>query len=346
MRNRNTTKLVVLFVAAVLVASAAGPALAALTYDNETTNSGTTSDFVGGELVTDLENESKFKEVQVISDNATTSALTKPEEAFTLEAQVNDSQNSDNNYTFYVNDTATWTVVNASAGHYMLNVSHAELFSQLPRTINEDVTVDLTTTFNKSESDAEAATITITASNGDERVVDAITDQDVAESNDVDFVNESRTLRGNLDFAEVESEDEITENTTVTYVIANGSVSEKYSNAYDVSSFSSGDYLYSMTANAEGKPIMVFNKNVGENRSAGWFSGGFDSSKDSYAVYYNNGGDHFDAQRLDIVPQGEHANETYLSTSSEGNKALGYWANYKNFGGDAASASGFGVVPE
>lgn len=345
MQNTNLTRFVVLFVAVGVAVSMAGPAFAALTYDNETVNSASVSDLTGGEVVTDLENESKFKHIQVISDNASTSTLANEEEAFTLEATVNDTNNRDDGYTYTIDDSSAWTVVNASAGHYMLNLSHAEIFSQLPRGVNEDVTVELTTTFNKTEADEESATITITASNGETRAVDVITDENVANSNDVETINESDGFGKDLDYAEIQSENEITENTTVTYVLANETVANKYTNAYDVESFESGDYVYSMTAYAEGRPIQVFDSKAGGDREPGWFTGGFNSSDDTHAVYHHNGGDHFSDQRLDIEPRGADANETYLQTSSEGNKKLGFWTTYRHFGSDAAWNAGAGEVP-
>lgn len=340
----NVKKIAVLALVLGVVAGMAAPAMGALSYDNETTDSPSTSDLVGGETVTDLDNESKAKTIQVISGNASSSSLTNPEEAFKVELSVDDADNEHENYTFYTN-TSTFTVVNASAGHYSINLTHAEMFAEMPRQIDENVSVDVTVTFNESESDEESSTISINAQNGDDRSVNVVTDSDVEDEDGVETVNESRTLRDDLDYVTVDGTDEINNNTTVTYVFANETVENKYQNAYDVGSFSSGDYIFTMTATVERLPVMVFDSSAGDERDAGVFSGGFDPSSDSYAVYYNNGGEHGEHARLDVVPQGDHADADYLDVETDGNKKMGFFANLKNFGTDAARSSGVGIAP-
>jgi len=327
-----------------LVAAAAGPAAAALTYDSETTNSASTSDLTGGETVSDIDNESVYQNIQFTADNATSSGLTNPEEAFTMRVMVNDSENADDGFTFY-ETTATATVVDATNGTYKYNLSNAELFDDLPRETGENVSVDITTVFNETESDEESATITVTADNGNDRVVRVVTDDDVANDSSVETTNESRTLRSDLDFATVESADvSISNNTTVTYVLANDTVASKYTTAYDVATFDSGDYIWSMTASVEGEPVMVFDSEAGATRDAGLFTGGF-TSDDSYAVYDNSGGVSGSAAELEIVPRGDHDDEAAIDVESSGNRALGFYANLKHFGFDAARSAGLGVGP-
>lgn len=342
--SRNTKRIAVVLAVALALVVAAGPAMAALTYDSETVNSASTSDLVGGETVTELDNSSQHKNIQVISDNASTSTLTNPEEAFTLEATVNDTNSDEDGTTFYTN-TSTFTVVNASAGHYAINVSHAELFNQLERDVDETVSVDVTTTFNKSETDAESATITINAQNGDDRAVEYVSDEDFKNSSGVDATNESNRFSPDVDYVTLDQDKVITENTTVSFILANGTVAEKYTTAYDFSSFSSSDYIYTMTATAEGKPIMVFNQNVGEDRDAGIFSGGFDGTEDTYAVYKHNGGDHGSTAQFDVVPQGDHAEKASLEVTSSGNQKPGFNTALRHFGLDAARSAGIGTTP-
>lgn len=339
----NAKKIATLALVAALVVSAA-PATATLTYDDETTNTTTTSDLVGGETVTDLDNESVVKRIEVQSDNASSSNLANPEEAFTLKLTVNDAESDEDGRTFYTN-SSTFTVDDATNGHYSINVSHADMFAELERDVDENVTVDATVVFNETESDEESATIQIYAQNGDERSVEVVSDSDVEQEDGVELTNESRTLRDDLDFATVESDESIEQNTTVSYVFANDTVADKYTTAYDVGSFSSSDYIWSMTAYAEDRPIMVFDASAGDDREAGIFSGGFDSSDDTYAVYYQNGGDAGENPRLDVIPQGDDADSASLEVETSGNKKLGFFSTLRAFGFDAAQSSGIGIAP-
>lgn len=342
--SRNTKRFAVLALVVALVV-ATGPAMAALTYDSETTNSSTTSDLTGGETVTDLDNSSKTKTIQVVSGNASTSSLTNPEEAFKLKLTVNDTDSDEDGRVFYTN-TSTATVVNASAGHYAWNISHAEMFDELERDVDETVTVDVTVIFNESESDEESATITIDAQNDDDRVVEVVSDDDFANATVVEQTNESRTLRPDLDYVTLSSDEVITNNTTISYVLANETTADKFETAYDFASFSSSDYIFTMTATSEGKPIMVFDESKGEDRDAGLVGGGFDASKDTYAVYKHNGGDYGSTPEITVVPQGDQADKASLEVSVAGNKKPGFTTALRNFGLSAARAAGFGTAPE
>ena len=341
--NFNRTTIAAVIMAVLVVASGIGAA--ALTYDNETTTTTSTSDLVGGETVTDLDNETKNKTIQVISDNATTSSLTAPEDAFTLEMTVNDADSHANNYTFYHDDSSTWRVVNESNGHYALDVSHAELFAELPRDVDENVTVDVTTTFNETESDEETSTITIHAQNGDERSVRLVGDETGV--SDAEVENESEWFGYGDERSVASFSDEnvqVTNNTTeVSYVLANDEIANTYTDAYDVDTFSSGDYIYSMTLDVNDKPAMIFSSEPGEDSEAGWFTGGFDSGSDTYAVYHLNGGDYGENPRLDITPGDDVVDEGELDAESSGNESLGFFAALSNFGWDAASAAGIGT---
>lgn len=340
----NPKRIGVLALVALFVVGTANPAAAALTYDNETTNSASVSDLVGGEVVTQLDNASKYKTIQVISDNATTSGLTNPEEAFTLKLTVNDSDVPNDGRTFYVNDS-TAKVVNASAGHYAFNVSHAEMFDELERKIDQDVNVDVTVIFNESETDEEKSTITITARNGDKRSVDVITSEEMNKTDDVGIKSEDSFLGSNFSYAHVSNERQITNNTTISLVFANDKIASKFTKAYDVQSFSAGDYMYSTTASLEGHHFQVFVSQAGEKRDGGWFGGGFDPASDTYGVYHQNGGDHGDLQQLDIHPGDSYSNEKSVEYTVNGYKSLGFWANWQNFGSSAARTAGSGHNP-
>jgi hypothetical protein len=324
-----------------LVGAGGMAASAALTYDQETTDTTSTSDLADGDAVSELDNSSKYKTIQVISGNATTSGLANPEEAFTLELTVNDSDSADDGRTFYVNESA-FTVVDATNGHYSINVSHADMFAELERGLDENVTVDVTTTFNESESDEESATIQITADNGDERVVEVVSSSDTNGSDDVGVMNESSFFFDDTQYAQAEGTHSIENNTTVTYVFADSDVSEQYVNGYDSGSTSLGDYVGGMTASINGEPVAVFDGEVGETKEPGLLSGGF-TEDDSYAVFSLNGDKFTDSATLEIVPRGDDADESSIDVETKGNKSLGYWSALANFGGDAASAAGWGT---
>lgn len=338
--NFNKSKIGIGVMVALLVV-AAGPATAALTYDNETTNTTTTSDLVGGETVTNLDNSSHYKYIEVTSDNASSSTLANPEEAFALKMSVNDSDHGENGRTFYTN-TSTFTVEDATNGHYSINVSHAEMFDELERDVDETVTVDVTVVFNETESDEEAATIQITAKNGDERAVEVISDDDMNDSDDVSVTNETRYVRDDLDYATAESEQSITNNTTVSLVFANDTVESKYVDAFDAGDFSSGDFIYSMSTYAEGHPIIVYNSESGDAFGDGGIVGGeYDPADDTYAVYHNNGGKHGEHAQLDVEPQGDLADKKSLEVEANGNKEFGFWEANSAFGWAAAKQVAF-----
>lgn len=327
-----------------LVASAAGPASAALTYDNETVDSTSKSDLVGDETVTDLDNGTIYKTIQVTSGNATSSSLSSPEEAFTLELQVNDSDSDEDGRVFYTN-TSTAKVIDATNGTYAFNISHAEMFDELERDVDENVTVDVVATFNESEDDEESATIQIHAQNDDDRAVEVISDDDFDDEDGVEEVNESRTLRDDLEYMALDTDTSITENTTVSFVLANDTAEQKYVDAYDAGDFDSGDYIYSMTGTVENTPVMVFDEKKGDEIDAGYFGGGFDDTEDTYAVYLNDGGDYGDSAQIDFVPGDDHEDKSSLEIESNGNLKLGFYDTWRNFGLDAARTAGFGVVP-
>jgi hypothetical protein len=322
---------------------AAGPAMAALTYDNETTNTTTTSDLVGGETVTDLDNSSVYKYIEVQSDNATSSGLSNPEEAFKLKMTVNDADHPNDGRTFYVN-SSTFTVEDATNGHYSINVSHADMFAELERDVNQDVNVDVTVVFNESESDEEKATISITARNGDSRAVDVVTDEDVNNSSNAEITNESRTLRSDLDYASVSSEEEITENTTFAVVFAASDVEDKYTSAYDAADFSAGDYIHTMTLTVEGHNVMVYNSQEGDAFGGGLVGGEYDPANTTVGVFHLNGGEHGEHATLEVTPKGDMTDETFLSLETSGNKKLGFWSTFNAFGFDAAQQAGAGVA--
>lgn len=155
----NRTSVATVFTVALLVmAVMTSGALAALTYDNETTDNAGTSDLLAGDTVTDLDNSSKQKTLQIQSNNATS------EDNFVLRAVVNDSSSAQNGETIY-ETTAPWTIVNSTSGYYNKTITHSTVFENLERDANDNITVDLVTVYNETKSDEESASIHIHAQN-------------------------------------------------------------------------------------------------------------------------------------------------------------------------------------
>lgn len=157
-RTRIATLAVVALMALAVVS---GGALGALTYDSTsdgTTETTTTSDWLQDTTVTDLDNSSKVSTVEVQSGNATGN------DSFTLRATVNETNHGQDGQTIYVTNES-WTATNATSGNYELNLTHSTVFEDLERGGDENVTVDVTTVWNETETDEESSTIQIHAQN-------------------------------------------------------------------------------------------------------------------------------------------------------------------------------------
>lgn len=152
-----------LLVASLLVVSlAAAPALAAMSVDNNTTYTSTTSDLTDGATVSDLDNASKAKTIQVNATNA--SGVTNAEENFKLELTVNDTGSAQDGETILTTDE-TWTAVAGTDSTFNLSKTHPEYFDSVERDAGQNVTLDVTATYNESETDEESVTIQIDAQN-------------------------------------------------------------------------------------------------------------------------------------------------------------------------------------
>ena len=270
--NFNRNQIATLLMTALLaMAVITGGAAAALTYDSETTNTSTTSDWTGGETVTDLDNSSKQAELEVQSDNATSG------DNFTLRFVVNDTASDQNGDTIYEDDSS-WTATNASQGHYNKTVTYATVFEALERDAGETVTVDVVTVWNESESDEESETIQVHAENdANPNVVadDRATVKEVGPGffslSTLPFVSSDESA----DAARLEQTVNVTDNTTTISVAENdGNVSSALDEA--VADTSSGDFTADAYVLMDGKMVPVFDSSA----DVDWI----DTNADTYAV--------------------------------------------------------------
>lgn len=218
-----------------------GGVSAAITFDNETTNTSSTSDLVGGETVTNLDDASTNKTLEVQSDNATDG------DSFTTKVVVNDSDHPNDGRVVYEDSSTTWTATDSTNGHYKATFNHAELFAELERGINEDVTVDVIVIAEEGTDAEESTTISITASNGNTQAVDVITKNDLNNSDNVESVD--KTTWGVIDknYAKASGERAIDGNTTdVRVVFASDTVEQQYIDKYDAEGVSSTEELGKM----------------------------------------------------------------------------------------------------
>lgn len=319
--NFNRSRGAALLMAVLMVLSVmAGGALAALTYDNETTKTASTSDWQDGTAVSDLDNSSKVSTVEVQSDNATDG------ESFTLRMVVNDSNSAQDGQTIY-EDTSNWTATNSTAGYYEQNVTHGEAFEDLERGANETVTVDVKTIWNESETDEESATISIDAQNDDNpRLV--VDDRATIESTGITVPVAGLTLfEGDADAAQQESNISVNNNTTTLTVHAN---SKNVSDAMDAATAdtSSGDLTPDAYVKVNDQLVPVFDQSA----DAEWL----DNGTETYAVA--NG---------DTVTV-ENVNETYDSGTTSvdvvvgANADVGFWETHsmlRDYGASRSAAA-------
>lgn len=277
-----------------------GGAMAAISFDNETTNTGSTSDLVGGETVYDLDDDTVNKTIEVQSDNATDG------DSFTTQVIVNDTNHPNDGRVVYEDSSTTWTATNSSAGHYEATYNHAELFTELQRGINDDVNVDIKVIAEEGTDAEESTSISITASNGDTTAVEVVTEGDLNNSDNVETVSEDGILGtsfGAEDYAHVSGEKNINgSNTDVRVVLAESTVEQKFVDHYDDESVESGETLGKMTLGEDDR-LDTFADNAGSD---------VDSS-DSYTVF-------------DRSPEyGENAHLTYsLGEDYDDKKSIEY----------------------
>jgi hypothetical protein len=158
--NTRTIAAAVMLVLATVAVGGAG----ALTVDTETTDTTTTSDLTDTSILTEPRNDSVAQHIEVEGDtNTQNSALTNPEEAFTLQFVVNDSSAEQDGEVLYESNE-TWGVetVSSNPDYYNTTVNNSEWGESLQYTPAENVTIDARVIFNMSETDESMENITFT----------------------------------------------------------------------------------------------------------------------------------------------------------------------------------------
>lgn len=355
MTDISTSRTRSLLLALVVVLSVvAMPAMAAVTYDTETTDTATTSDWTQDTTVTDLDNSSKTSRIEVSSTNASSG------DDFTLKVAVNDTNSAQDNTTIY-ETSESWTATNSSAGYYELNVTHSEVFDDLERDSNQNITLDVTVIVNESETSEEKQTIQIHAQNGDTTaVITASSGEDSIETSNktgfasfdlssalsmVAFWSDSSSDDDTFDGAARNTESvnvSATNTSTVRMEFVDSDTSDAASTVLEDAD--SGDFLGTAGATVAGDQIPVFAEDASD---VSWI----DTSTDTYAtlhddhiVYHNanesvssDGSVEFGATLNDGIGVGTAsdmlANYDDLGTTEKWSLALG--AN--DFNGDAFS---------
>ncbi|WP_123619166.1 hypothetical protein [Halorubrum sp. CSM-61] len=253
--------------------------MAAASYDNETTSTSTTSDLVGGETVTDLDNSSVNKTLEVQSDNATSG------DDFTLKFAVNDADSDQDGEVIYETGDS-WTATNETEGYYNYTFDHATVFKNLERDAGENVTLDVRTVVNESETSEEVAEIQIYAQNDQNSAVGVVGDGDsglsLADSGSAYSFSLPFTNSSDEAGAAQASEDvgvNATNTTTVRLELSNASASDAGSAA--ISELETGAYAASSYGQFDGQFVPVFV----DSADAEWL----DTETDTYATIDSEG---------------------------------------------------------
>jgi hypothetical protein len=325
MTNRNTKTVVAIALAALLVSAGAANVLAAKpSIDNETTNTPSTSELTDGSTINISDggiNDSDYHYVQYTADSANSS----------VEITLNGTDD-EGGAVFYENKTAE--TIDSASDTYRVNFSERVL-ADVPRAINENVTLDLTITNDTEAENPDTTTIQVHLQNGDDRSVVYVSGADVSSDEDDDIIalNKSKKIAGfeysSTDYAKVSglNRDVNGSATEVAVIYGNDSVASDYSEAV-ASDAGSGDWVLMQAAALDGTPVKVYNDAASDNVDEG----------DSYGVYesdiggesgtvYHLGDDYSDASSVEIESYG---NKDYSPMSFwDVTSAFGTWNGIK-----------------
>jgi len=302
MTNRNTKTVVAIALAALLVSAGAANVLAAKpSIDNETTNTTSTSELTDGSTINISDggiNESDYHYVQYTADSNNSS----------VEITLNGTDD-EGGAVFYENKTAE--TIDSASDTYRVNFSERVL-ADVPRAINENVTLDLTITNDTEAENPDTTTIQVHLQNGDDRSVVYVSGADVSSDEDDDIIalNKSKKIAGfeysSTDYSKVSglNRDVNGSATEVAVIYGNDSVASDYSEAV-ASDAGSGDWVLMQAAALDGTPVKVYNDAASDNVDEG----------DSYGVYesdiggesgtvYHLGDDYSDASSVEIESYG------------------------------------------
>jgi len=281
---------------AIMVITGAG---AALTFDNETTVTSSTSDLTGGETVTDLDSETT-KTIEVEATGATSSS---DSENFTLRVINNNTDR-----VVYEDTSTSWTATSQADGYWKASFTHAEMFSQLERSTGEDVPVTVEVVYNEGLASEDGSTIDITARNDDAKAVDVVTADDRNATDDIEVVEQDGWVF-NENYAKISGEENVNgTNTDIVVVLADENISDKATAGYDAESTATGDEVPWMAALTDDTYVSVFD--------------GTSDSNDTHVTYEEN------------PTYGEHSQMT-ISTGDEYSDAAS--ASYEIYAGNEMS---------
>lgn len=153
--------IIAIAIAVAVVVAPAGGALG-LSTDTETTSSSSISDVTDGLTITEPHNASRTYRLQVEGgSNTNKSSLANPSDALRINFTVNDNDSDQNGTVIHETDQNFSTIVNSgSPNDYYLNLSANTWGNDLQYGPDSNITVDVTVTFNATEPDASATTIT------------------------------------------------------------------------------------------------------------------------------------------------------------------------------------------
>lgn len=176
----NIRSVFTLALAALLVVSSAyGVAAVSPTVDSETTNSSSTSDLVGGETLTDLDNSSMEQHVEAVFDSENPAI------------EIRSSTDSDVVYHRYDGGdlTQTYADANNSTYNYEVNLTHSSAFGDVPIDANENKTVDVVFINNTEAETPDETVISVTLANDGDRTVARLDDATIASRNAETFTS-------------------------------------------------------------------------------------------------------------------------------------------------------------
>jgi len=215
----------------VVVSMMTGGGMAAVGYDNETTNTATTSDIQGGETITSFNaSTSDRKFIEITSDSSDP------------KLEVIDNDTGEVVETFDSNHSA-FEVTDSTNGHYAWNVTYAQLLGDVPVDANGTTTVDIKV-YETETADTPNATATVTLEATNERTV-VRTGESFTNSNSFETgqfievagfnIAESLPVIDSADKADIEQDNVAVDgdNTTVTYVLDDANASDPFDAAAD-----------------------------------------------------------------------------------------------------------------
>jgi hypothetical protein len=307
-RDSASVSAVLLLVGVMMLAPAVSAAVP--TFDTESTDTTTTSDYSGGETITDFTaNDSKHIYLEA-------SGMTADGEF-----QFRDP---DLNLSIYTNSSLAAT--DSANNYYAANDSHAAL-KNFPMDSGENVTVTIRAVNDTTVDDPDTKDINITLDNVDTRVVRYVDTSQVSSESDSDALTQLDTDGFNVpltdmsifadDFAKVQEDDVSVagNDTTIRYHFANSSSATRFDDR--VSNLDSGVWQPAIVASVGGENLKVYADEAPDSVESG----------DSYGVY------HADEDAIVFHLGDDYEDESTVDVSV--NSKAGWYAQFQAYGASA-----------